>query len=80
MKNNLKDLNNYLFGQLERLEDEELSNNNFDKEIKRSKAISTLAQQIVNISNTQIQALKLMSEYGISKEEIPKQITLSDEK
>lgn len=54
MKTNLASLNNYLFEELERLnDDEELKNeDNLEKEIKRSKAIANVAQTIINNANT----------------------------
>lgn len=48
MKNKLIDLNNHLFAQMERLSNEDLKNDEMDKEIKRSKAVSSLAVQIIN--------------------------------
>lgn len=73
MKNNLTSLNNYLFEELERLNDDEALKNeeNFNKEIKRSKAISCLAQQVVGIANSAVNAIKILNEYNLEKEEIP---------
>lgn len=48
MKNNLTDLNNHLFEQIERLNDEELQGEALREEIKRSKAIENVAKQIIN--------------------------------
>lgn len=48
MKNKLIDLNNHLFEQLERLNDDELTGDALAQEIKRSQAISNCAAQIVN--------------------------------
>lgn len=47
MKNTLSDLNNYLFAQLERLDDESLSGDEFEKEARRAKAITGVASQII---------------------------------
>lgn len=68
MKNNLNSLNNYLFEQLERLNyDENLDNSdNFDKEIKRTKAITDVAKTIIDNANTVINATKTASEIGMS--------------
>ena len=73
MKNNLTDLNNYLFEEIERLNDDETLKNeeDFNKEIKRAKTISCLAQQVVGIANSEINAIKTLNEYGIEKEDIP---------
>lgn len=82
MKNNLSDLNNYLFEELERLNDEEelKDNDTLDKEIKRSKAITGIAQQIVNNANTLLSAQKYANDYGLKKENIPKMLVTSDDK
>ena len=49
MKNNLSDVNNYLFEELERLNDDENLENeeNFKKEIQRAKAVSSICSTIV---------------------------------
>lgn len=44
MHNTLKDLNNYLFEQLERLQDDELDDAGLEKEIKRSDAVQKVAK------------------------------------
>jgi hypothetical protein len=48
MKNTLEDLNNHLFAQMERLSDEDLSPEELQKEIERSKAVTTVANAIVS--------------------------------
>ncbi len=70
MKNNLSDVNNYLFEQLERLNDDETlsENDNFDKEIKRAKAVSTLCSTIVSNANLILNAKKYADENGIKNE------------
>ncbi len=47
-KQNLSDLNGYLFEQLERLNDEEMTTQELSTEIERSKAISGVANNIIN--------------------------------
>ena len=47
MRNTLGDLNNHLFEQLERLNDEELTEGELQKEIQRSKSIEGVAKQII---------------------------------
>ena len=43
MKNTLSDLNNYLFESIERLNDDTLTDEELDKEIKRSDAVQKIA-------------------------------------
>lgn len=71
MKNNLSELNNYLFEQLERLNDDELMNESADKEISRSKAITNVAQTIINNGALALNAKKYVDEYGLNKSEMP---------
>lgn len=47
MKNTLNDLNNYLFEAIERLNDDDLSEEQLDKEIKRSEAVQKVAKTII---------------------------------
>ena len=48
MRNGLTDLNNHLFEQLERLNEDELKGEALKEEITRSKAIENVAKQIIN--------------------------------
>ena len=64
MQNKLSDLNNHLFEQLERLNDDELTDEDLSKEIKRGHAISELATTIVELNNTVLKAQKMLIDYG----------------
>lgn len=66
MKNKLMDLNNHLFEELERLNDEDLKDEELDKEINRSKAITDVAQTIINNGELMFKAQKHYDEYGIT--------------
>lgn len=64
MKNKIQDLNDHLFAQLERLNDEDLTQEQLDKEITRSKAVSGIASQIINNARLALDATKLQVEFG----------------
>ena len=65
-KNRLNDLNNILFEQLERLNDDENMKDpeTFEKEMKRSKAIKSVASQVVQIGNLSLRACQYAAEYS----------------
>ncbi len=58
MKNKLTDLNNHLFAQLERLGEEDISKEDLEKEVTRSKAITSVSTQIVNNARLALDAEK----------------------
>lgn len=64
MKNTLTDLNNYLFESIERLNDDSLSNEELDREIKRSEAVQKVATTIIANGTLALQAKKHLDEYG----------------
>lgn len=64
MKNTLTDLNNYLFEQLDRLQDDNLNEEGLEKEIKRSEAVQKVAKTIIDNGNLALQAKKHLDEYG----------------
>ncbi len=63
-KNKLSDLNDHLFMTLERLGEEDLSNEELEKEIERSKAISTVAGKIIDNAHVILDAQKTAAEYN----------------
>lgn len=81
MKNTLKDLNNYLFEQLEKLNDDEALQQDelFDKEIKRSKAVIDTAKTIIDNAKTVLDAQKYQNEYGI-KNGVPEMLQIGTKK
>ena len=62
-RNTLGDLNNLLFAQLERLDNEELTPDELLQEIARSKAISDVSKNIIENANLVLQAQKHFDEY-----------------
>ena len=68
MKNTLEDLNNYLFESIERLNDDNLSMEELEKEIKRSEAVQKVAKTIIDNGTLALHAKKHFDEYGIKNE------------
>ena len=77
MQNKLTDLNNHLFAQLERLNDESMSPEDMVKEINRAKAITGVASQIIANGTLVLKAHETAQEYfGDRKTStIPKMLT-----
>lgn len=66
MRNKLTDLNNYLFAQLERLDDESIKGEELNDVINRGKAIADISAQIISNASLQLKALTIADEIGIS--------------
>lgn len=65
-RNTLGDLNNHLFMQLERLNEEDLDGEKLQEEITRAKAITGLASQIIANGTLVIRAEEFRQEYGFN--------------
>lgn len=68
MKNTLGDLNNHLFEQLERLNDEELDEDQLDRELKRSEGMTKIAEQIIRNGELAYKTMVHMDEYGYERQ------------
>jgi hypothetical protein len=74
MKNTLGDLNNHLFAQLERLSDEDLNGEKLADEINRSKAVTSVASQIIANGSLVLEARKLADDRMNADTRIPKML------
>lgn len=80
MKNTLVDLNNHLFEQMERLNDDELTDEELEKEIKRADAMKDIASQIINNAQIVLKATELNMEYSRNEVTVPKMLIGMDDK
>ncbi len=64
MKNTLADLNNHLFEQLERLNDEDLEVEALEMELKRADAMSKIAEKIISNGELAYKTMCHLDEYG----------------
>ena len=67
MKNKLSDLNNHLFAQLERLGDEGLEGEKLAQEVERSRAITSVAREIILNGKLVLEAQKAYDDDLIRK-------------
>ena len=63
----MADLNDHLFMQLERLNDEDLNEDQLKKEIARAKAVSGVANQVINNARVCLDGMKAFNEGLIKK-------------
>lgn len=68
MKNTLADLNNHLFEQLERINDEDLTEEQMQKEITRSVAVTKVAETIIKNGELALKTMQHLDNYGYNKD------------
>lgn len=78
-KNKLADLNNHLFEELERLNDESLTGEALQEERERAKSMASIAQTIINNGELALKAVKHFDEYGKANQ-IPDILQIGDGK
>ncbi len=64
MKNTLSDLNNYLFEQLERLNDDSLSEDELEREMKKTDAVVKVSEKIIETGELAFRTMQHMDQYG----------------
>lgn len=77
MKNTLTDLNNYLFEQLERLNDDGLTEEQLERELRKTDATTKIAEKIIANGELAFKTMKHMDDYGYNVEDrhMPKMLT-----
>ncbi len=70
MKNKTAELNNHLFAVIERLNDEDLTHEELEKEVKRASAIQDVAGAVIDIGQMQIKAMELLARSGVDISEM----------
>ena len=78
MKNNLSDLNNYLFLMLETLEDDNITNKRLEKELKKAQAICSISSQILKVASVQVSAIKTAEQYRLLNKDMPALLATKD--
>lgn len=79
IKNKLSDLNDHLFEELERLNDEDLKGEALQEERERAKSMANIAQTIINNGELALKAVKHFDEYG-KADHIPDILQIGDGK
>ncbi|MAX71825.1 MAG: hypothetical protein CMC76_12140 [Flavobacteriaceae bacterium] len=77
-KNTLSDLNNHLFAQLERLGDEDLTQEDLQKEIERAKAINGVAKNIIDNAKTALEGAQFTYEKLPGNKSMPDQFRIKE--
>lgn len=67
MANNLTNLNDILFDQIRKLENDDLSDEAFEKEIKKSEQLTKLSVVVLNNAKLALDAQKQFDEYGTGR-------------
>jgi hypothetical protein len=68
-KNKMSDLNDHLFLQLERLNDETIEAAQMEVEFKKAKAVSGIAAQIIKSNALTLQAAKFAQQGNLTEEQ-----------
>lgn len=65
--NNIQDLNQMLFDRIKAIEDESLTDEQLEKEIKKCETVTKIANVIIQNANLALQAQKQFDEYGTGR-------------
>ena len=78
MKNKLSDLNNHLFAELERLGDEDFTEEQLKAEVVRAEAITSIAEQIISNANLALKAHCAAADMGSPRTALPQILMIED--
>lgn len=79
-QNKLTDLNNQLFEQLERLNDETVKGDKLKEELDRAKAVTSISRNIIDNARLALDSTKLTIEYGHVHPQLPEMLEAPKEK
>lgn len=65
--NKITDAKNFLFGQLERLDNPDLKDDELKLELARSKAMTDIVGKIIESENIQVKKTELICNYGLDQ-------------
>lgn len=65
--NNIQDLNQMLFDRIKAIEDESLTDEQLEKEIKKCETVTKIANVIIQNANLALQAQKQFDEHGTGR-------------
>ena len=68
MRNTLGDLNNYLFETLERLLSDDMTSEEMEREISRSKAVTAVAETVIHNGELALKTMQHLNEYAYGKD------------
>ena len=64
MKNTLSDLNDYLFEQLERINDDDMDDDDLEKQMKKADTACKIADRIIQNGELAFKTMQHMDDYG----------------
>lgn len=71
MRNGLMDLHNYLFEQIERLNDDELTGEALQEQVCKSRQITDIGKVIVQNASLMLKARKLIDDGSMDRKDVP---------
>lgn len=76
MKNSLHELNNYLFAELESITDEDASDEEQAKKVKRAETVVKIADKIIENGKLRLTAIKLREDYQLTDKDDPEMLRI----